>query len=109
MTFTVQQLITYAFNCSGIVGKEFEQVSGEQFNEGLIFLNSLLAKKTADKSGIPYFLRYSSTFVVGQEQYVIPGLIDVESMTFFIDAPPATPVIPPPPFATMPTPSVAPI
>src|SRR5277367_2749890 len=108
MVFTVQELVSDAFYCSGIVGKEFNTVSGEQFNEGLIFLNSLLAKRTADKSAIPYFLRYSANFVIGQEQYPIPGLIDVESMTFFIDSPPSTPVIPPPAFATMPTPSVAP-
>src|SRR4029077_5991810 len=67
-----------------------------------------LAKKTADKSGIPYFLQYNANFVVGQEQYRIPGLIDVESFTFFIDSPPAVPVVPPP-FATSPVPSVAPI
>jgi len=106
MPYTVTQLISDAFNCSGIVGKEFEQVSGEQFTEGLQLLNSMLAKKTADKSGIPYFLRYSSNFVIGQEQYTIPGLIDVSSITFFIDNPPSTPVIPAPANATMPTPGV---
>lgn len=106
MAYTVTELVADAFNCSGIVGKEFEQVSGEQQAEGFKWLNSLLAKKTADKSGIPYFLRYSANFVIGQEQYPIPGLIDVSSMTFFIDSPPSTPVIPAPPYATMPTPFV---
>lgn len=105
MVYTVTQLVTDAFNCSGIVGKEFETVSGEQYTEGFQLLNSLLAKKTADKSGIPYFLRYSANFVIGQEQYLIPGLIDVSSMTFFIDSPPSA-VIPVPPYATMPTPFV---
>ena len=107
MAYTVTQLISDAFNCSGIVGKEFEQVSGEQFAEGLQYLNSLLAKKTADKSGIPYFLMYESSFIVGQEQYLIPGLIEIDTMTFFIDSPPSVPLTPPP-YATSPTPSVAP-
>lgn len=106
MVYTVTQLVSKAFYTSGIVGKEFEQVSGEQQQEGFEFLNSLLAKKTADKSGIPYYLRYSANFVIGQEQYTIPGLIDVDSMTFFIDSPPSTPVTPPA-YATMPVPSVA--
>jgi len=108
MVYTVTQLVSDAFTCSGIVGKEFEQVSGEQQVEGLQYLNSLLAKKTADKSGIPYFLEYNSNFVVGQEQYRIPGLIEVESMTFFIDSPAAVPIVPPSQ-ATFPVPSVAPI
>jgi len=73
MVYTVTQLVSEAFYTSGIVGKEFEQVSGEQQTEGLQYLNSLLAKKTADKSGIPYYLRYSANFVIGQEQYTIPG------------------------------------
>jgi hypothetical protein len=106
MVYTVTQLVTDAFTCSGIVGKEFEQVSGEQQEEGFQYLNSILAKKTADKSGIPYFLRYSSNFVIGQEQYTIPGLIDISSLTFFIDSPPSTPIVPPPPYATMPVPAV---
>ena len=105
MAYTVTQFISDAFNCSGIVGKEFEQVSGEQFAEGLQLLNSLLAKKTADKSGIPYMLEYNSYFIIGQEQYPIPGLITVDTMTFFIDNPPATPTAPPP-YATTPVPFV---
>lgn len=88
MVYTVNQLISDAYNCAGIVGKEFEQTSGEQYTEGLGYLNALLAKKTADKSGIPYFLQYNSNFVIGQEQYFIAGLISIDSMTFFIDNPP---------------------
>lgn len=105
MVYMVTQLVSDAFNCSGIVGKEFEQVSGEQQAEGFQLLNSLLAKKTADKSAIPYMLRYSANFVIGQEQYPIPGLIDIQSFTFFIDAPPG-PVVPNPANATFPTPFV---
>ena len=106
MVYTVTQLVTDAFHTSGIVGEEFETVSGEQQNKGFRLLNSLLAKKTADKSGIPYFIEYNSYFVIGQEQYVIPGLISVDTLTFFIDNPPAVPPPVPPPYATTPVPSI---
>lgn len=104
MAYTVTQIISDAFNCSGVVGKEFEQVSGEQFTEGLIFLNSLLSKKTADKSGIPYYLQYNANFVIGQEQYYIPGLIEIDTMCFFIDAPPSPIIINPVPAPPIPGP-----
>lgn len=107
MAYTVTQLISDAFNCSGIVGKEFEQVSGEQHTEGLGFLNSLLAKKTADKSAIPYFLQYNANFVIGQEQYYIPRLISVDTMCFFIDSPPDPIIVNPAPAS--PTPTVIPL
>lgn len=99
MVYTVTQLISDGFNCSGVVGKEFEQVSGEQFAEGLQYLNSLLSKKTADKSGIPYFLQYNANFIIGQEQYFIPGLISIDSMTFFIDSPPDPIIVNPVPMS----------
>jgi len=102
MVYTVTQLVSDAFNCSGIVGKEFEQVSGEQQTEGLIYLNSLLSKKTADKSAIPYFLEYNANFVIGQEQYFIKNLIDIDSMTFFIDSPPDPIIVNPMPGSPIP-------
>ena len=104
MVYTVNNLISDAYNCAGIVGKEFEQVSGEQYTEGLGYLNSLLAKKTADKSGIPYYLQYNSNFVIGQEQYFIPELIDVDTLCFFIDSPPDPIIVNPVPAS--PTPGV---
>lgn len=105
MVYTVNQLISDAYNCSGVVGKEFEQVDGEQYTEGLGYLNSLLAKKTADKSGIPYFLQYDSNFIIGQEQYFIPGLIKIDTLTFFISNPPDPIIVNPVP--APPTPGVA--
>ncbi len=102
MVYTVTQLVSDAFTCSGIVGKEFEQVTGEQQQEGLQWLNSLLSKKTADKSGIPYFLEYNANFIIGQEQYYIPGLISIESMTFFIDSPPDPIIVNPVPGSPIP-------
>lgn len=104
MPYTTNQLIADAYYASGIVGKEFQQVDGDQINEGLIFLNFLLAKKTADKSGIPYYWEYNANFIIGQEQYFIPRLIDVDTMTFFIQTP--NPVIVNP-IPAPPTPSVS--
>lgn len=104
MVYMVTQLISDAFNCSGVVGKEFEQVSGEEQTAGFQYLNSLLAKKTADKSGIPYFLQYNANFIIGQEQYYIPGLIEIDTMCFFIDSPPDPIIVNPVP--APPTPGV---
>jgi hypothetical protein len=87
MVYTVTQLITDAYYTSGIVGKEFETVSGSQAQDGLANLNFLLGKKSADKGAIPYFLRYNNTMVIGQEQYFIPGLITTETLTYQIPNP----------------------
>lgn len=106
MVYTVNNLISDAYNCSGVVGKEFEQVSGQQYTEGLGYLNSVLAKKTADKSGIPYYLEYNANFIIGQEQYYIPGLISIDTLTFFISNPPDPIIVNPVP--APPTPGVAP-
>lgn len=85
MTYTVTELIADAYYTSGIVGREFEQVSGSQLNDGLRALNALLDKKTLDKQAIPYFTQFNSTMVVGQEKYFVPGLISAETAVFFID------------------------
>lgn len=102
MPYTVTKLIADSFNASGIVSKEFEQVSGEQQAEGFQYLNSLLAKKTADKSAIPYFLEYNANFIIGQEQYFIPRLIRIDTMTFFIDSPPDPIIVNPQPGSPIP-------
>jgi hypothetical protein len=84
MTYTVTELVTNAFYKSGVVGKEFQEISGSQLNDGIEMLNDLLADKTADKGGIPYFLEYNGVMVPGQEAYPIPNLIQIETLTFFI-------------------------
>lgn len=93
MVYTVTQLITDAYYTSGVVGREFETISGTQENDGLIWLNSLLSKKTADKGAIPYFTRLDNFMVAGQEMYFIPGLIRADTVTFFISGnqPPSPP------------------
>lgn len=82
MTYTVRTLINKSWYLSGIVARDFEDVSGAQITEGLDLLNELLANKTANNRLIPYYTAYSFNATVGQEEYAIPNLIWIESITF---------------------------
>lgn len=79
------KLITNAYYASGIVSREFETVSGTQVNDGLDFLNEIIADKTIEKDMIPYFQKYSFEAVAGQEKYFIPNLEQAETIVFFIN------------------------
>jgi hypothetical protein len=85
MSYTVIKLITESWYTSGIVSREFETVSGTQINDGLNFLNQLLADTAIEKDVIPYFLKYSFPSVGGQEEYFIPNLEKLETLVFFIN------------------------
>jgi hypothetical protein len=69
---------------SGVVSKEFETPSGDQVNNGLVLLNSLLAMNGSDLELIPYFKRDDFLFVVNQEEYFIENLLQVQALTFNI-------------------------
>ena len=84
MAYSALTLITRAWYLSGIVARNLETVSGDQVTDGLFLLNVLLDFKASDVRLIPYFTRYAGTFIVGQEQYFIPNLYDIETMTFNI-------------------------
>lgn len=85
MSYTVIKLITEAWYTSGIVSREFETVSGTQVNDGLNFLNQILADTTIEKDVIPYYLKYTLPAVAGQEEYYIPNLEQLETLVFFIN------------------------
>jgi hypothetical protein len=85
MAYSVTQLITNAYYASGIVSREFETVSGSQLNDGLQFLNDILADKTIEKDMVPYFTKYEFFAVAGQEEYFIPNLESIETLTFFLN------------------------
>ena len=85
MAYTVTQLITNAFYVSGIVSREFQTVSGTQVNDGLQLVNEIITDKYADKGMIPYYTKYDFNVVKGQEQYFIPGLIEIETLVFFLN------------------------
>ena len=84
MVYTALTLITRAWYLSGIVARNLQTVSGDQITDGLFLLNVLLDFKASDIRLIPYFTRYQSNFVVGQEMYYIPNLYEIETMTFNI-------------------------
>lgn len=71
MAYTTLQLINNAYYESGIVSRGFETVSGQQANDGLQFLNDLIADKTVENGLIPYYQEYNFTAVTGQERYFI--------------------------------------
>jgi hypothetical protein len=85
MAYTTNQLISSAFYASGVVSREFETVSGSQIGDGLMWLNNIITEKTVDEGMIPYETTYNANFVVGQETYVIPNLIQIDTLVFFLD------------------------
>lgn len=85
MAYTTLQLINNAYYESGIVSRGFETVSGQQANDGLQFLNDLIADKTVENGLIPYYEEHNFTAVAGQEKYFIENLIEIDTFVFFID------------------------
>lgn len=85
MVFTANKLIADAYYMTDIVSREFDSVSGTQAELGLEALNELLDQKTVEQGMIPYISTYTGNFVIGQESYVIPNLINVNTLTFTLD------------------------
>lgn len=85
MAYTTLQLINNAYYESGIVSRGFETVGGQQANDGLQYLNDLIADKTIENGLIPYYQEYNFNAVIGQERYFIEDLIEIETFVFFID------------------------
>ena len=86
MVTTATDLISYAYYTSGIVSRQFQQVSGLEINDGLVLLNEILSDKTIESDMLPYMTtQYSFNGVIGQEMYFIPGLTQAETLTFFIN------------------------
>ncbi|MES2356268.1 MAG: hypothetical protein V4568_18055 [Pseudomonadota bacterium] len=84
MPYNAQKLITNAYYTSGIVAREFQQVSGTQVYEGLDYLNELLTDKRVDNAMLSYYTKYTFNTVAGQEVYVIPGLVKFDTLVFFL-------------------------
>jgi len=84
MTYLARELISSAYNLSGIVARDLQSVTGAQSNLGLRLLNSMLAMKACDKSLIPYFDEIIVAGVIGQERYFLENVVEVESVTFNI-------------------------
>ncbi len=85
MSYTARQLITRSWFLSGIVARRLQSVTGDQAVDGLFLLNALLDWKSIQIDLIPYWTYYEFPAVIGQEQYFIPNLFAVETLTFNID------------------------
>lgn len=85
MAYTTLQLINNAYYESGIVSRGFETVGGQQAQDGLQFLNDLIADKTVENGLIPYYQEHDFTAVTGQEKYFIEDLISIDTFVFYID------------------------
>jgi len=77
-------LITYAYYLSGVVNREFEDLSATQTTDGVQLLNDVLAKTNATGRFVPYYTLISITGVPGQETYQLPNVIDIMTATFNI-------------------------
>lgn len=82
MAYTVTKLITEAYYLSGRLSRGLQTITGEQLATGLRLLNALIAMKSVNDRLIPYFTKYQFDAVVGQEEYFIPNLIYIETLTF---------------------------
>lgn len=84
MAYTTTDLINRAFYLSQVVSRELETVSGQQIEDGLLWLNAILSMKSVHSRLIPYFKQYNFNAVAGQEKYNVPNLVDPETLTFNI-------------------------
>lgn len=84
MPKTATEVINRAYYLSGIVSRSFQSVSGEQATDGLDMLNDLLSEQSATPGMLPYYKEFTFDAVAGQEKYNVPGLIQVETITFNI-------------------------
>jgi hypothetical protein len=82
MAYTVRELIARSYYLSGIVSRDLNTASASQTSDGLFLLNALLAIKTANNRLIPYYTFYTVNATPGVEQYFVPNLISIESITF---------------------------
>jgi len=85
MAYTTNQLISGSFYSAQIVSREFETVSSEQISDGLQWLNDIITEKTVDEGMVPYETTYNQNFIIGQEIYYIPNLIQIDTLVFFYD------------------------
>ncbi len=76
------ELINRAWVLAGIVGRDLDQVSGSQGEDGLSWLNQLISQKTATGDYIPYYVHVELDSVQGQEAYEVPNLVSIEAITF---------------------------
>jgi len=79
------QLISNAYYLSGLRSRSLEDVTETDTADGLELLNDILAETSIDATLINYYTHTEFNAVPDQEEYTIPGLIEIEALTFNID------------------------
>lgn len=83
------ELVNRAYNLSGIVARDLDQVQGgvsSQGADGIFWLNQLLAEKMSDGNYLPFYTHYNFNAVIGQQEYLLPNMVSVDCITFYIGA-----------------------
>jgi hypothetical protein len=78
------QLIANAYYLSGIRSRSLEDVTETDTADGLELLNDILSEKSIDATLINYYSHTDFNAVPGEEEYDIPGLIEIDALTFNI-------------------------
>lgn len=81
MAYTVTELITKAWNLSGIVAAQAETVSGDQLKDGLDHLNDFLALQSAESRMIPYRRVQSFECIPNLDEFLIDHLLSIDVLT----------------------------
>lgn len=81
MAYTVTELITNAWNLSGIVAAQAETVSGDQLKEGLDHLNDFLSLQSTEPRMIPYTRVYTFDCKTREDELFIDHLQCVDVLT----------------------------
>lgn len=84
MAYLTSNLVTDSYYLSGIVSRDFENVTASQITDGLNALNDIISERTIDESTIPYTEKYTMTATAGVSEYFISNLIDIETFVFYI-------------------------
>ena len=85
MAYPVIQLLNEAFYTSGILGRGFQDATGDpRTYDALWLLNEIINLKSTDALFIPYNTHQSFQFTPGQESYLVDGLIETNAVTFNI-------------------------
>lgn len=84
---TALELISDAYQLSGLVGLGFQTISTRQASVGFRALQQCLKFFKTNAELLPYFVEYTFDMVPGQKNYEIANLVEVEFVSFYIDAP----------------------
>lgn len=87
MPYTVIELITKAWNLSGIVAAQAETVSGDQLKDGLDHFNDFLALQNANARMIPYTHVEHLTCIPNSEELFVKHLLTVDALTLHEEEP----------------------